>query len=74
MREYLRFFLGTPRRFLATLGGIMLIICMVNPALLPGALAALVSALLAGLSPLLGPVMALLILFFGLRMIFRGFK
>ena len=68
--QWFRYFLGTPRRFLTTLAGIGLITVMINPGILTTAVENLVAALM----PLLGPALAVVIVFAGLRMILRGGK
>ena len=66
--EWFRFFLGTPRRLVTTLGAIGLIVVMICPGLLRmGA-----ERLMAELAPLFGPAITLLIVFAGIRMILFG--
>lgn len=74
MDPYIRFFFGTPRRFLATLIGIGLIICMIDPDILKKGLIGLVSAITESIGPLLGPVIMLLIVFAGIKLILSGKK
>ena len=69
MRQWVRFFLGTPQRFLATLAGIGLIVVIFNPLLL----AVAVNSLLEAINPLLGPVLAILIVLAGIRIILGSF-
>ena len=66
--EWFRFFLGTPRRLVTTLGVIGLIVVMICPGLLRMA----VERLMAELAPLLGPAITILIVFAGIRMILFG--
>jgi len=68
MNEWIQFFFGTPRRFCWTVAVLGLLTVLI----FPGLLATAVSRLVAELSPLLGPVLAVLIVVGGLRMIFRG--
>ncbi|KKS74747.1 MAG: hypothetical protein UV48_C0029G0011 [Candidatus Azambacteria bacterium GW2011_GWA2_42_9] len=68
MGNWFRFFGGTPRRFLTTLAGIGLIVVLINPGILETA----VNRFAAALMPLLGPALAIVIVFAGLRMILRG--
>ncbi len=70
MGNWFRFFFGTPRRFLTTLAGVGLIVVMINPGILQTA----VNQFIAALMPLLGPALAIVIVFAGLRMILRGGK
>ena len=53
-----------------TLAGIGLVAVMINPGILTTA----VENLIVALMPLLGPVLAIVIVFAGLRMILRGGK
>ena len=69
MRHWIRFFVGTPRRFLATLAGIGLIVVMINPLLLAIAVARLIDAI----SPILGPALTILIVLAGIRIILGSF-
>ena len=66
--EWFRFFLGTPRRLVTTLGVVGLIVVMICPGLLRMA----VERLMAELAPLLGPAITILIVFAGIRMILFG--
>lgn len=68
MNQWVRFFFGTPRRFVTTLAVIGMIVVLFEPGLLR--LAA--ERLVAELSPLLGPVLAIVIVFAGLRLIIFG--
>jgi len=72
MKKWINFFLGTPQRFLCTVAGIGVVICAINPTILVVALCNLRDAVLRGLGPLLGPVLAIVIVFAGLKMIFSG--
>ena len=74
MRNWLRYFVRTPQRFLATLCGIGFFICIVNPELFSRALNNAVSAVIIALQPVLGPALAVIIVFAGLRMILFGKK
>ena len=65
---WLRYFFGTPRRFLATTAAIGAITVIIFPGLLEIAVMRFVNALM----PLIGPAMVILIVFAGLRMILRG--
>jgi hypothetical protein len=68
MGRWAQFFLGTPQRFLGTCLGIGLVICIVDPTVLTMA----VDRLMIGLAPLLGPALAVVIVFAGIRMILGG--
>ena len=69
MRQWIRFFVGTPQRFLATLAGIGLIVVLINPTLLEIA----VDRLLMAVNPLLGPALTILIVLAGIRIILGSF-
>lgn len=63
--NWFRFFFGTPRRFLTTFTVVGLIVVLVFPGLLRLSAERLVNEL----APLLGPVLMIVIVFAGLRMI-----
>ena len=66
--EWVRFFLGTPRRLVTTFAVAGLIVVMIYPGLLRMA----VERLMTELAPLLGPAITILIVFAGIRMILFG--
>lgn len=68
--NYFRFFLGTPRRLLTTLVGLGLVIVMISPGILETAANRLVVAMM----PLLAPVLTIIIVLAGVRMILRSGK
>ncbi len=70
MGVWIRFFIGTPKRFTVTMLCIGLVVVMINPSILVHA----INSLVTGLSPLLGPVLAILIVFAGIRLILGGRK
>ena len=72
MGRWFRFFLGTPKRFLATAVAIGVIVCAIDPSILVNALCNLRNAVITSLGPLLGPALTILIVFAGLKMIFSG--
>jgi len=67
---WFRFFFGTPRRFVATMATIGLVVVIADPEILRTAVTRLVEALM----PLLGPALAILIVFAGIRLILFGRK
>lgn len=69
MRNWIRFFVGTPQRFLGTLAALAVVVVVVEPSLLN----VIASRLFQAVSPLLGPLIQVGILVFALRIIFRGF-
>lgn len=68
MNEWFRFFLGTPRRFLASCAGVIVLATIINPELLR----IVVERLLIGLSPIIGLLLQIAIVAFGLRIILFG--
>ena len=54
MEQWIRFFLGTPRRLLTTLAVLALVVVI----FVPGILALVVAQLIAAVAPLLGPALA----------------
>ena len=75
MRAWFRFFLGTPRRFLWTLGVLGVIAVVLNPGILgwlAGRLQVALVQTLGELSPLLGSGLYLGIILLGLRFFWRA--
>ena len=75
MRAWIRFFLGTPQRFLWTLGVLGILTVIVFPGLLglaAGRLQIAVVQMFGELSPLVGPLLYLGILLLGLRFFWRA--
>ena len=70
MGVWFRYFFGTPQRFVTTMVVIGLITVVIKPSILVNA----VNALISSLCPLLGPVLAICIVFAGIRMILFGKK
>ncbi len=68
MGRWVRYFIGTPERFMRTVVVFGLIIVILNP----GLLASAANQLIAELSPLLGPALTILIVLAGIRMILGG--
>lgn len=69
MSRWFQFFLGTPKRFLWTMIGLGVIICAIDPSILVNALRNLRNAVLTGLGPLLELVLAIIVVFAGIKMI-----
>lgn len=65
MGNWLRYFFGTPQRFVTTLAIVGLAIVIIFPGLLRMA----AERLVAEIGPLLGPALAIIIVFAGIRMI-----
>ena len=70
MGVWIRYFIGTPRRFTVTAIVVAVVTVIFNPSILVIAINRLVAAIM----PLLGPALVVLIVFAGLRMIVRGGK
>lgn len=70
MGNWLRYFFGTPRRAVWTLA----VAGLITVVLFPGLLRMAANRLIAELAPLLGPALAIVIVFSGLRMILFGGK
>lgn len=68
MEAWIRFFLGTPRRFCVTFVAVALVVVII----FPGLLALAVARFLAAVTPVIGPAMMILIVIAGLRMILGG--
>lgn len=72
MREWIRFFVGTPRRFLTT----MTVLCLIGVLIRPGLLRTAVERFVVETSPLihslLGPLLAILIVIFGMRVVWSS--
>ncbi len=66
--QWIQFFLGTPRRLLATLAAGFVVVVLVEPSIL----AVLVGRFVAAVDPILGPVIQLIVIGFALRIMFRG--
>ena len=65
--EWVRFFLGTPRRFLTTFSIVALLLVVAFPGLLRFA----IERLLIEISPLFGPAFGILLLAAAFRLIFK---
>ena len=70
LNEWIRFFFGTPKRFLWSALVVGLVVVTINPGLLQSA----VVRLLQELTPLIGPLLSILIIIVALRVIVGGFK
>lgn len=68
MGRWVRYFIGTPERFMRAVVVFGLIAVILNP----GMLATVANRLIAELSPLLGPALTILIVLAGIRMILGG--
>lgn len=74
MRIWLRFFLGSPSRFLGTVVGIGIAVCLVEPSLFEMALNRAMGAVITAVQPLIGPALAVIIVLAGLRKMLGGKK
>jgi len=68
MSVWLKFFIGTPQRFLGTLAGFAVLAVMISPGLLQNVLGRVVSEV----GPLMGPLFAIAVMFLGIRHIVFG--
>jgi hypothetical protein len=67
--NYWRYFFGTPRRLTFSLVAIGLILAIIFPSALAGGLKVLTYSILGAVGPLIGPILTILIVFAGLRII-----
>ncbi len=86
LQNILNVFFGSVRRIEWTLGVVVVLYFAAKPdhlvallrSILQGVVIPLLHELVTGLvqavGPLLGPILLLMVMFFGLRMIFRGFR
>lgn len=74
MRRWIRFFLGSPQRFVASLVGVGFIVCLISPGLFEQTMSQAVSAVILALQPVVGPALAIVIVFAGLKYIVFGRK
>ncbi|MGH7175468.1 MAG: hypothetical protein ACREGR_03875 [Minisyncoccia bacterium] len=72
MNVWIRFFIGTPRRFLATCGGLIVIFGLIAPQAMGEAVRALLVALAQAVAPFIQPLLTLGIIFIGLGFALRG--
>ena len=69
MQKWIKFFVGTPKRFLAVVCAIGLVVCMANPGMLRNACERFVQEV----SPLISLIIVLGICWLGFRVMFKGF-
>jgi uncharacterized membrane protein len=69
MNQWMQFLFGTPRRVIGTLIAMFFIAVIINPQILHFIFARLMCAI----NPILGPIIQLAIVFFGIRYMFRAF-
>ena len=70
--DWVRFFVGTPRRFLATMVVPMMIFAYFRPDIIQTSLHNLLEALLLAVAPFVEPLMVLAVVCIGLGMMLRG--
>ena len=63
--EWFRYFLGTPQRFVRTLVGLAIVAVLIDPTILSNT----VSGLMAVVSPLIGPIVTIVIVWFAIKKI-----
>lgn len=69
MNTWLRFFVGTPQRFLGTFA----VLGMITVVIFPGLLRTAVERLVYEITPVVGLVLVILVMFAGFRIMFGGF-
>lgn len=69
MNIWIRFFLGTPKRFLGTCAGLAILAAIIEPSLLQ----VVAERLMNAFGPLFGPLLQLAIVLFGFKVVFSGF-
>jgi len=70
MNEWFRFFLGSPERFLRTTIGLCIIAVLVKPSILVDA----VNHVFIAIQPLIGPLITIAIVLYGIKLILRRGK
>jgi hypothetical protein len=71
-RELIVLLVGTPRRFLYSLAGVGVAICLFDTDRFAVAVATTAASLLGAVTPLVGPAITVVIVFAALRHILRG--
>lgn len=74
MNKWFRYFFGSPQRFIGTLVGVGFVVCLINPSLFERTFNYAVTAVITGLQPLIGPCLALIIVFAGIEKILGSNK
>jgi hypothetical protein len=72
MDQWIRFFLGTPQRFLATAAGLAAIYGLFAPETVGNAVHALLQALLMAVLPFVEPLLTLAVIVLGFSIMLRG--
>jgi hypothetical protein len=72
MDHWIRFFFGTPQRFLGTLAGLAATYGLFQPDAVGSAIQALLQAVLMAIAPFLEPLMTLAVIVLGFGIAFRG--
>lgn len=72
MREYFRFFIGTPKRAGWTLLGAFIVIAAVDPRLADRLGGMLVGVLIDAIRPFVGPVLMIVFVIIGIHVILRA--
>lgn len=70
--QWVRFFIGTPRRLLATMVVPLMVFAYFRPDIIQTSLFNLLSAVLNGITPFLQPLLTLAIVFIGLGIMLRA--
>ena len=70
--QWVRFFVGTPQRFLATMVVPLLVFAYFRPDIIQTAIFNLVNAVLSAVAPFVQPLLTLALVFFGLAIMIRA--
>jgi len=71
MNQWFRFFLGTPQRFLATLGALTVIYGLIFPQVVGRAVSNLLTELFGAVAPFVQPVLTLMVVLIGVGIMVR---
>ena len=74
MRDWIRFFVGTPQRLIGTVVVGVVVLGLLKPGVMEQAVTGLLNALWRAASPLFEPVLTVAIVLIGFIMIFRSLR
>jgi hypothetical protein len=74
MSAWIRFFVGTPKRFMWTVAGLFVLTAALFPDLAQRALFNVLNAFFGAIAPLEGPLLTLAIVVFGLYIMFKPYR
>ncbi len=72
MQQWIRFFIGTPQRFLGTLGGLTVMFGLFFPRVVGSAVHDLIAALMEAIAPFVQPLLTLGVICLGLGILLRA--